>query len=69
VCNIFGEWTLAAKKMKRQMYWKTKLKHINPYLDRRDVEFKQLEPPALAKIAMQMICRDPGTVIYEWLVG
>uniref|UniRef100_A0A914V6P7 ECSIT N-terminal domain-containing protein n=1 Tax=Plectus sambesii TaxID=2011161 RepID=A0A914V6P7_9BILA len=64
---VFGQWNFASKKMKRMMYWRMKLRHSNPFVDRRDIEGKQLRPSSLAKWAMKMICRDPGTVIYEWL--
>ena len=29
--EIFGDWTHAVKKVKRQLYWMPKFKHANPY--------------------------------------
>lgn len=38
-----------------------KLRYTNKYLDRRDIENKKLDDAQLAKIALKMMCRDPGT--------
>jgi len=63
VINAFGEWNTASKKMKRMMYWLPKLKHTNRYMDRRLVEGKALSGLELARLALKMMCRDPGTEI------
>lgn len=59
--NAFGEYNFATKKAKRMLYWMPKIKHTNPYLDRRHVENKDLSDVELARIALKMICRDAGT--------
>lgn len=61
VANAFGEWNFATRKIKRMLYWMPKLKHTNKYLDRRHVENQKLDEVQLAKIALKMMCRDPGT--------
>lgn len=43
------------------LYWMPKLRYTNKYLDRRDVENKKLDDTQLARIALKMMCRDPGT--------
>jgi signaling intermediate in Toll pathway protein len=61
VANAFGEWNFATRKIKRMLYWMPKLRHTNKYLDRREVENKKLDDTKLARIALKMMCRDPGT--------
>jgi signaling intermediate in Toll pathway protein len=61
VANAFGEWNFATRKIKRMLYWMPKLRYTNKYLDRRDVENKKLDDTQLARIALKMMCRDPGT--------
>jgi len=61
VANAFGEWNFATRKIKRMLYWMPKLKHTNKYLDRRHIENQKLDDIQLAKIALKMMCRDPGT--------
>lgn len=61
VVNIFGSWTFATRKVRRQLYWMPKLKYSNKYLDRRLVENKNLDDIELARIALKMMSRDPGT--------
>uniref|UniRef100_A0A7E4UMQ0 Evolutionarily conserved signaling intermediate in Toll pathway, mitochondrial n=1 Tax=Panagrellus redivivus TaxID=6233 RepID=A0A7E4UMQ0_PANRE len=61
VANTFGEWNFATRKIKRMLYWMPKLRYSNKYLDRRMVENKNLDDKALAKVALKMMCRDPGT--------
>lgn len=63
VVNVFGGYSFAGKKAKRMMYWLPKLKHTNHYLDRRDVEHRDLSDLELARTALKMICRDAGTVL------
>uniref|UniRef100_A0AC34PV66 Evolutionarily conserved signaling intermediate in Toll pathway, mitochondrial n=1 Tax=Panagrolaimus sp. JU765 TaxID=591449 RepID=A0AC34PV66_9BILA len=62
VANIFGEWNFATRKIKRMLYWMPKLKYTNKYLDRRQVENQNLTATLLARIALKMMCRDPGTL-------
>lgn len=61
VANAFGQYNFATKKAKRMLYWMPKIKHTNPYLDRRHVENQDLSDVDLARIALKMICRDAGT--------
>ncbi|KAE9556159.1 hypothetical protein FO519_000647 [Halicephalobus sp. NKZ332] len=61
VANAFGEWNFATRKIKRMLYWMPKLKYTNKYLDRRHIENQKLDGIQLAKIALKMMCRDPGT--------
>ena len=63
VVNAFGEWNFATRKIKRMLYWMPKLRYTNKYLDRREIENKKLDDAQLAKIALKMMCRDPGTTL------
>ncbi|KAI1715709.1 evolutionarily conserved signaling intermediate in toll pathway domain-containing protein [Ditylenchus destructor] len=62
VVAIFGEWNYATKKVNRMFYWMPRLKNTNKYLDWRKVDNQHLKDAELARIALQMICRDAGTV-------
>lgn len=61
VANAFGEWNFATRKIKRMLYWMPKLRYSNKYLDRRQVENKKLDNLELARVALKMMCRDPGS--------
>ncbi|CAD5218485.1 unnamed protein product [Bursaphelenchus okinawaensis] len=63
VSASFGPWTTVGKKVKRQLYWLPKLRYTNKYLDVRKVENKDLSFLELAKLALDMISRDPGKEI------
>ena len=59
---IFGKWNYATKKVNRMLYWMPKMRNTNKYLDWRKVDNQNLKAAELARIALQMICRDAGTV-------
>ncbi|GMR45483.1 hypothetical protein PMAYCL1PPCAC_15678, partial [Pristionchus mayeri] len=63
VVNAFGEWNFATKKIKRMMYWMPKLKYSNKYIDRRDIEGKNLTAAELSGYALKMMARDPATIL------
>ncbi|CAD5225958.1 unnamed protein product [Bursaphelenchus xylophilus] len=63
ITRNFGEWSTTSKKVRRMLYWLPKLRYTNKYLDVRKVENKDLGFLELAKLALEMMCRDPGTKI------
>uniref|UniRef100_A0A0K0FVK5 Evolutionarily conserved signaling intermediate in Toll pathway, mitochondrial n=1 Tax=Strongyloides venezuelensis TaxID=75913 RepID=A0A0K0FVK5_STRVS len=65
VALTFGEWNFATKKAKRMLFWNPKLRHTNKYLDKRDIDNKNLNKLELAELALKMISRDAGTNISD----
>jgi len=65
VKSVFGDWSMATKKIRRMLYWNPRLRYTNKYLDRKlqDSRHMDLSFVQRARMALEMMSRDKGVMI------